>query len=168
MRPCLVAAVAALTTVAVGRAADGDEDVELIPDAVLDGPPQPAASDRAAAPQPTLVGRFFLEDAVTLSSWSGGIPVPYPAPLVSWQNRLSFDLSLRWKPSKALVLNLSDRLSIFAEEGSGVLASGTVRNAFREGYASWQPSADMYLELGRINARKGAALGFNPTDFFKT
>jgi len=33
---------------------------------------------------------------------------------------------------------------------------------------SWQPHDGIYLDLGRINLRSGAALGFNPTDFFKS
>jgi hypothetical protein len=33
---------------------------------------------------------------------------------------------------------------------------------------SWQPSADQYLDFGRINARYGVANGYRPTDFFRT
>ncbi len=33
---------------------------------------------------------------------------------------------------------------------------------------TWEPAGGSYLEAGRINVRSGAALGFNPTDFFKT
>jgi len=36
------------------------------------------------------------------------------------------------------------------------------------GYASWEPLDRTYLDLGRINLKSGVALGFNPTDFFKT
>jgi len=43
-----------------------------------------------------------------------------------------------------------------------------VINDFREGFLSWQPHDGIYLDLGRINLRSGAALGFNPTDFFKS
>jgi hypothetical protein len=43
-----------------------------------------------------------------------------------------------------------------------------VLNDFREGFVSWQPHDGIYLDLGRINLRSGAALGFNPTDCFKS
>jgi hypothetical protein len=43
-----------------------------------------------------------------------------------------------------------------------------VINEFREGYLSWQPADRWYFDFGRINIKSGAALGFNPTDFFKT
>lgn len=40
-------------------------------------------------------------------------------------------------------------------------------NTIKEAYASWQPQADMILELGRINLRNGVATGYNPTDYFR-
>src|SRR5262249_19470428 len=43
-----------------------------------------------------------------------------------------------------------------------------VRNDFREAYVTWEPQTNFYLEAGRVNVRNGAALGWNPTDFFKT
>jgi len=43
-----------------------------------------------------------------------------------------------------------------------------LRDDFREGFVTWEPAPQRYLEAGRINLRNGVALGFNPTDFFKT
>ena len=43
-----------------------------------------------------------------------------------------------------------------------------MRNDFREGYVTWEAQPETYLEAGRINVRHGTAIGFNPTDFFKT
>jgi hypothetical protein len=37
----------------------------------------------------------------------------------------------------------------------------------KEAYVSWQPRANWLLDAGRINARQGVALGYNPTDFFR-
>ncbi len=41
-------------------------------------------------------------------------------------------------------------------------------NDFREGYLSWEALDRTYLDAGRINLKSGVAVGFNPTDFFKT
>jgi hypothetical protein len=41
-------------------------------------------------------------------------------------------------------------------------------NTLREAYLSWQAQPDLLFDLGRINERNGVALGYNPTDYFKT
>lgn len=41
-------------------------------------------------------------------------------------------------------------------------------NTVREAYLSWQPDAGLATDVGRINARYGVALGYNPTDYFRT
>lgn len=41
-------------------------------------------------------------------------------------------------------------------------------NTLKELYVGWQPDPRTTLEAGRINLRNGVALGYNPTDFFKT
>ena len=41
-------------------------------------------------------------------------------------------------------------------------------NTLRESYLSWQAESDLLFDLGRINERNGVALGYNPTDYFKT
>jgi len=168
MRWCVAAVLSALATIRVGSAAaQGDEDLDLIPSEVLEDSTDGQAVEELA--QPPLSSRLFLEDAFSLWSPSTSVPVAYPAELVSWQNRLSLDVNLRWKPWKTLVINFSDRLSAFAEQGNPILSSDTFRNALREGYVAWQPPADhTYFEAGRVNIRKGVGLGFNPTDFFKT
>jgi len=40
-------------------------------------------------------------------------------------------------------------------------------NTLKEAYLSWQPAADKIADLGRINARLGVAMGYNPTDHFR-
>jgi hypothetical protein len=51
------------------------------------------------------------------------------------------------------------------------LASGQPANeavgTLKEAYLSWQPQANLLVDAGRINARQGVALGYNPTDFFR-
>lgn len=41
-------------------------------------------------------------------------------------------------------------------------------NTVKEAYLSWQPDAGLAADVGRINARYGVALGYNPTDYFRT
>jgi hypothetical protein len=38
----------------------------------------------------------------------------------------------------------------------------------KEAYVSWQPRTSLLLDAGRINGRHGVALGYNPTDFFRS
>lgn len=40
-------------------------------------------------------------------------------------------------------------------------------NTLKEAYVTWQPRADRIADAGRINARYGVAIGYNPTDYFK-
>ncbi len=142
-----------------------DKDVDLIPKDL----PQDTV-ERAAAPAPpwTLRTKLFAEEAFTLGA-GRGVAVPFPPPLpYDWQNRTSLDLALTWRPNARLAVELSDRLDVIAEDGDRLGSDRLVRNELREAYITWEPVARTYLEAGRINVRNGAALGFNPTDFFKT
>ena len=59
---------------------------------------------------------------------------------------------------------LSDRFD--AVDSDGVPPGDNV-NTLREAYVSWSRSEHQMLDFGRVNVRNGAALGFNPTDWFK-
>ena len=41
-------------------------------------------------------------------------------------------------------------------------------NTLKEAYLSWQVDDSRLLDVGRINQRNGDAVGYNPTDYFKT
>jgi hypothetical protein len=41
-------------------------------------------------------------------------------------------------------------------------------NSLKEAYLSWEMRPEQLFDLGRINARNGVALGYNPTDYFKS
>lgn len=41
-------------------------------------------------------------------------------------------------------------------------------NTLKEAYLSWQTNSDGLIDMGRINVRNGVALGYNPTDYFRT
>ena len=173
----LAGALAGLVALAPAPARAGD-DVDLIPQDVLDAKPAPApertpapGTEPASAPRPprrTLRTKIFAEDAFSAWSPSVSVPVPYPSSLPAWQNRTSLDGSLQWRARPWLTLTLSDRLNVFEQDGQRFDSADTVRNDLREVSATWEPTSGTYLEAGRINVRNGAALGFNPTDFFKT
>lgn len=79
--------------------------------------------------------------------------------------RLSLDL--RWDDSLAPGLRavLSDRLDL---SHSSDAPRETNVNTLREAYLSWHASPELIADVGRVNLRYGAALGYNPTDHFKT
>jgi len=156
-----VALLAATLAAAAPAAADENSDLNLIPGSVSTAPTE--------APQAPASGKLFLEDAVTLAAPRGGLVVPFPPPGPElWQNRTSLDENYHWNLSDAISATLSDRFNVIEENDFGFPNHNNLRNDFREGYLTWEPGERLYLEAGRINLRNGVALGFNPTDFFKT
>ena len=79
--------------------------------------------------------------------------------------RLSLDLRWDGTLTPGLRAVLSDRLDL---SHSSEAPRETNVNTLREAYLSWHASPDLIADIGRINLRYGAALGYNPTDFFKT
>jgi hypothetical protein len=78
--------------------------------------------------------------------------------------RLSLDLLFDKKLSPELRAVFSDRLDL--NHQSDALGQQTL-NSLKEAYLSWQPQNNRVLDIGRINVRYGAAMGYNPTDFFR-
>jgi hypothetical protein len=168
----LAGAIAGLVALAPTLAKAGD-DADLIPQDVIDAKPRPAPATAPAQalprPTPTVRTKVFGQDAFSAWSPPGSVPVPYPSTLVfDWQNRTSLDAALQWKARPWLTLTLSDRLNAFEQDGQKLVSADTIRNDLREASATWEPTGGSYLEVGRINVRNGVALGFNPTDFFRT
>jgi hypothetical protein len=58
----------------------------------------------------------------------------------------------------------SDRLDGIDSDG---VPEGDNVNTLREAFVSWSRTDDQIFDLGRVNVRNGAAMGFNPTDWFK-
>jgi hypothetical protein len=139
--------------------AQEDKDLDLIPGTLnLPAPP-------AAAP---VSGKLFLEDAASAADLRSPLAVPLPGRAEDWENRTSLDGRRQWRLSEDLRFDLSDRVSGFAQSHVDFPQHQSFRNDLREAYATWEPLAETYVELGRINLRIGEALGFNPVDFFKT
>jgi hypothetical protein len=146
--------------------ANEDSDLARIPT-----DPQPAADTHAKAPSTGAANeRIYLENAFTQTGQRGGLIVPSPqlSALSPWQERVFLDVRKVWRLDERLNFNLSARLNLRAQNGISLPNHENVINDFREGFLSWQPHDGIYLDLGRINLRSGAALGFNPTDFFKS
>jgi hypothetical protein len=78
--------------------------------------------------------------------------------------RGSIDFRYDEHVAQQLRLVFSDRLDGVASDG--VPQSDNV-NTLREAYLSWARAEDQIFDLGRVNIRNGAAMGFNPTDWFK-
>ena len=78
--------------------------------------------------------------------------------------RLSLDLRYDGAIAPGLRAILSDRLDV---SRSSEAARETNVNTLREAYLSWHASPSLITDIGRVNIRYGAALGYNPTDFFK-
>jgi hypothetical protein len=74
-------------------------------------------------------------------------------------------LSLDFRDDVALAAGwravIADRLDMDWFDGAQQV------NTLKQAYVSWQPRSDLLIDAGRINARQGVALGYNPTDFFK-
>jgi hypothetical protein len=160
----------ALCTVAPALAsADENSDLDLIPKGLEQNqalPGEPSVPSPVPAPPR---GKLYVEDAFTASSLRGGLVVPFPPPRpANWQNRSSLDGTDQWELAANLTASLSDRFNVTEDDEVPFPTHRNLRNDFREGFLTWEPTPQSYLEGGRINLRNGVALGFNPTDFFKT
>ncbi len=58
----------------------------------------------------------------------------------------------------------ADRLDMNRSDGA---SNRRNINTLKEAYVSWQASPERIADLGRINARSGVAMGYNPTDYFR-
>lgn len=112
--------------------------------------------DAPAAAVPTRDWRAHAELAAGIARPRDGAQAPDSA-------RLSLDAVLDTTLAPGWRLVLSDRLDGWAWQGRADRAINTLREA----YVGWQPDASTVVDLGRVNVRYGAGLGYNPTDFFK-
>jgi hypothetical protein len=150
--------------------ADEDKDLDFIPRAVSKAQQSAPAPQPAVSEEPSTVrGNAHVEDTFTAATAPQTLLVPFPgAAPYRWQNRTSVDLAYGWAALPGVSFALSDRLNAFLQSDFDFPSSRTFRNDLRELYATWEAAPRIYLDAGRINLRSGVALGFNPTDFFKT
>lgn len=147
-----------------GGAATQDPDLDLIPQAA-----QQTSAGHAFSANPVANQRLYLENAFSASSERGDLSVPAPGPAPDdWQERLFFDVSKEWRLTDRLELKYSGRLNLRFENDLIFPTHENVINDLRELYLGWQPWDGTYLDFGRINSKSGVALGYNPTDYFRT
>ncbi|HEX9173420.1 MAG TPA: hypothetical protein VF861_12225 [Telluria sp.] len=79
--------------------------------------------------------------------------------------RASLDLQVDTTLAKGWRALFSDQLDVRRQRQPGERAT---INTVKEAYLSWQPDAGLAADIGRVNARYGVALGYNPTDYFRT
>lgn len=145
--------------------ADENSDLDLIPPAATQ--PQSPAPETPAASAPNQ--RIYLEDALIGTARRGGQLVPSPAPKPStWDERLFLDARKQWSLSDSTTFTFSDRFNLRDQANLDAPSHENTINDFREGYVSWRAGDQTYLDAGRINVKSGVAVGFNPTDFFRT
>jgi negative regulator of sigma E activity len=154
------------TPAAIPNASSENKDLELIPQGLREAPSSPTSTAPAAA---TAAQRLYLENAFTTQSRRGAglVPLPPPPPF-DWQERIFLDVRKQWDIGDGVSASYSGRLNLRAENDIDFPNRQNVLNDLREAYASWQPLSRSYLDLGRINLKSGIALGYNPTDYFKT
>ncbi len=159
-------ALAAGIALSTAAAADENQDLDLIP-----GDARSAPATEPAPVEPSTAGatrRIFLENVLTGTEPRNNVLVAAPAPAPRWQERLLLDVRKSWRPGSDVQLTYSGRLNLRAEDGLDFPTHENVSNDLREAYASWEPHERTFIDAGRINLKSGVALGFNPTDYFKT
>ena len=145
-------------------AADEDSDLNLIPPAAQAPPPAIAPVPATNATQ-----RNYLEDAFTVTPLRNNLLVPFPPPTpASWEDRLFLDSRDEWNLGNNVTLDYSGRFNLRAANDVPFPSHESVRNDLRELFLSWQPTDGTWIDLGRVNVKSGVAVGYNPTDFFRT
>jgi hypothetical protein len=114
-----------------------------------------AGADPAAAPAPGPVSLTAEAAATEAGRQDGG---------AASEQRMSFDLRYDGSVGRTGRAVFADRLDVdWIADPQRTLPVNTLKQA----YLSWQPRTDLLFDAGRINARQGVALGYNPTDFFR-
>lgn len=140
------------------------DDLDRIPN-----PRSPSEEDARRAARRTGNQQAYVESAFTGSSVRGHLVVPFPQSASStWEARVFVDVRREWRVTPRFTLTFSDRANVRADGDVVFFTQQNVINDFREGFLSWEVADSTYVDAGRINVKSGAALGFNPTDFFKT
>lgn len=121
-------------------------------DALLLADKPPAATERASD------WHVFTEGALGAANQRYGLPMQHTQ---RWSLDMQYDKTLTpgWR------FLFADRLDVTSQDQ---FAHHTTVNTLKEAYLSWQQSDSQIIDLGRINARNGVALGYNPTDYFRT
>lgn len=141
-----------------------DADLDLIPGDALTATGAPTAPIEDSA----LRLKASVEQALTGTRWRDDGTVAMPAARrPAWSHRLSADLRLETELAPDWSFTVADRLNWFAGAGRD-LGGDDLANDLKEAYVTWKATPHVFLDAGRVNLRSGVAMGFNPTDVFKT
>lgn len=141
-----------------------DPDLARIPSVLQATPSTDSSSAGNTGDSATF--RIDLDSALTASTPQ--ISMPGPTPSGSWAALSSLDGVYQQRLPDNFSMNFSGRLNLEGEAYQGGDWTHAVGFDLREGYISWSSPSQLYVDVGRINVRNGGALGFNPTDYFKT
>lgn len=152
MRATFLITCLALAVACPVRAADSSEGVPDELDALTLADKAPELEQRATQPW-----SLFAEGAAGRNTLVGG---------AGRENtrRLSLDLRYDGILAPGVRALLSNRLDLRYSNGS---TAAQDINTLREAYLSWAPGDRHIVDFGRVNVRHGAAMGYNPTDWFK-
>lgn len=140
-----------------------DDDPSRIPLAALQDDPQ---DEQAKTPRDTRSSTLFLEGKAE-SIQRRPLLVPIPATAMNREVlRLLIDGRGDWQLSPHLTAKASAQAATVRTHDGTYSRDEEVN--LREAALQWRIDEQDVLEAGRVNLRQGAALGFNPTDFFKT
>jgi hypothetical protein len=146
------------------HAATEDQDLNFIPPAA-EAPAPPSSP----APTSDATKHNYLEDALTFTPQRDSLVVPYPPPApASWEDRLFLDSRDEWNLGDNVTFDYSGRFNLRAANDIPFPNHESVRNDLREAYLSWHPATGTWIDLGRVNVKSGVAVGYNPTDYFRT
>ena len=138
------------------------DDLDKIPNPQSSADAEPAVSGNGNQ-------RMYVQNVFTGSTGRTNLLVPVPQSTAStWEGRVFVDVRREWRAGRSLTLTFSDRLNVRAQNDLAFPTKENLINEWREGFVSWEIFDSTYVDAGRINLKSGAALGFNPTDFFKT
>ena len=145
--------------------ADEDQDLDRIPS--VQQPAVPADQQPSSVVSPD--NRVYLEAAYTQVSLRDDLIVPPPPPEpFSHQERILVDVHHEWQLNSGLRFTYSSRLNLRDQDGLPFPDHEDIVYDLREAYLNWQVSDRTFMDFGRINLKDGIALGYNPTDYFKT
>ena len=155
----LVAALLGAGALLSANAAAADDELDRIPQATQPPPTSPSNANDI----------FYLQNDVISTARRSDLLVAFPPPQPArWEERLFGDARVDWALNKDLSFVYSGRLNLRAEDGLDIPSHENIRHDLREAYLAWKVDGETFLDIGRINVKSGVALGFNPTDFFKT
>ncbi|AIC90917.1 hypothetical protein BTRA_5018 [Burkholderia thailandensis USAMRU Malaysia  len=149
----LICAAAAAMPLRAAAAGDADAASDAT-NAALDL----ADATPVAAPETARPWKFSVQNAVRWSDVRDAAS--------SWRNQLVLEFQFERALTPTLGVNFAMRFDRFDPLSSGAASHRDV-TLVKEAYASWKPSPLLAIDAGRINERIGAAIGYNPTDFFK-